>query len=224
MWHFDPLRTITCRPAQTEEKNHATSLWVTYGKHIESSSWWRLSRERLLLQIRSHTNSSWCCIGNNPIHWQKIPPPPGIEPASHLVVQVKSSIFDHLTTGARTFKDKPYGQGNTDITKKMLKRREECDTYLTHICRHRWGRGSPVKRLNIGSFQPKLRLSSAVDVDSMSTADESQVLAESSLYFIFSPGSFCSINVYIHESGRWHILPFLLTFFVILPFQVFLLY
>ena len=24
--------------------------------------------------------------------------------------------------------------------KKMLKRREECDTYLTHVCRHCWSR------------------------------------------------------------------------------------
>ena len=41
----------------------------------------------------------------------------------------------------------------------MLKRREECDAYLTHVCRHHWSRKSPVKRLNIRSFQPKLWLS-----------------------------------------------------------------
>ena len=47
------------------------------------------------------------------------------------------------------------------------------------------------------------------------------VFAESSLYFIFSPGSFCSSNVYRHESGRCRTLPFFLTF-IISPFQVFL--
>ena len=50
------------------------------------------------------------------------------------------------------------------------------------------------------------------------------VLTESSLYFIFSLGSLCHSNVYRHESGRSHTLPFFLTFFIISPFQVFLLY
>ena len=36
----------------------------------------------------------------------------------------------------------------------MLKRREECETYLKHVCRHRWSKESPVKRWNIRSFQP----------------------------------------------------------------------
>ena len=44
----------------------------------------------------------------------------------------------------------------------MLKRMEECDTYLTHVCRHHWSRESPVKRLNTRNFQP-----SAVDVDTV---------------------------------------------------------
>jgi hypothetical protein len=44
----------------------------------------------------------------------------------------------------------------------MLKRREECDTYLTHICR----------------------------------LMKATVLAESSLFFILSPGSLCSSDVY----------------------------
>ena len=37
------------------------------------------------------------------------------------------------------------------------------------------------------------------------------VLAESSTYFIFSPGSLHSSNIYRCESGRWRILPFFLT-------------
>ena len=48
----------------------------------------------------------------------------------------------------------------------MLKRREERDTYLIHICRHHWSGESPVERLNIRSFQPTLWISAAVDVDS----------------------------------------------------------
>ena len=50
------------------------------------------------------------------------------------------------------------------------------------------------------------------------------LLAKSSLYFIFLPGSLCSSNVYRHESGRCHTLPFFLTFSIISPFQVFLLH
>ena len=126
----------------------------------------------------------------------------------------------------------------------MLKRREECDTYLTHFCRHHCTRDSLVKRQNIRSFQPTLWVSSAADIDcqSTSTADESQcwlkgpytlsfhralsaslhlqlmkatVLAESSLHFIFPPGSLQYSDVYRHESGRFQVLPFFLTFFII---------
>ena len=51
------------------------------------------------------------------------------------------------------------------------------------------------------------------------------MLAESSvLYFIFSLGSLPYSDVYRRESGKCHTLPFFLTFFTILPFQVFLLY
>ena len=39
------------------------------------------------------------------------------------------------------------------------------------------------------------------------------LLEESSLYFIFSPGSLCYSDVYRRESGRCHTLPFFLTFF-----------
>ena len=48
----------------------------------------------------------------------------------------------------------------------LIKRREEKDTYLTHVCRHCWSKESMVKRLNIRSFQPTLWHSSAVVVAS----------------------------------------------------------
>jgi hypothetical protein len=48
--------------------------------------------------------------------------------------------------------------------------------------------------------------------------------AESSLYFIFSPGSLRSSDVYRCESGRCCTLLFFLMFFIISAFQVFLLY
>jgi hypothetical protein len=51
------------------------------------------------------------------------------------------------------------------------------------------------------------------------------VLAESSLYFIFSPGCLLSSDIYRRVSGRHHTPPlFFLTFFIISPFQVFLLH
>ena len=77
----------------------------------------------------------------------------------------------------------------------MFKKKEECDTYLTHVCRHHSSGAS-------------------------STADKlmkATVLAESCLYFIFPPGSLCSSDVYRHESGRCHTVLFFLTFFKTLP-------
>ena len=62
--------------------------------------------------------------------------------------------------------------------KKMLKRWEYCDTYLTHVSRH----------------------------------------------YLFGQYSLCYFDVYRHESGRCHTLTFFLTFFMISPFQLFLLY
>ena len=59
---------------------------------------------------------------------------------------------------------RPYGLNSASLKKinwyykNMLKRREECDSYLTHICRRHSSRDSPVKRLNIRSFQPTLWL------------------------------------------------------------------
>ena len=48
---------------------------------------------------------------------------------------------------------------------KNVKRREECNTYLTHICRLHCSGDSMEKRSNIRRFQPTLRLSLAVEVD-----------------------------------------------------------
>ena len=45
----------------------------------------------------------------------------------------------------------------------MLKRREECNTNLTQVCRHHWSLESMVKIWNIRNFQPTLWLLSAVD-------------------------------------------------------------
>jgi hypothetical protein len=105
----------------------------------------------------------------------------------------------------------------------MLKRREESDTYLTHVCRHLNSGDSLEKRLNMRSFQPSLWLSSAVDVykDWVSLhlclqLMKATVLAESSSYLIFSPGYLRYWDVNRHESGRCHSLPFFLTFFIIM--------
>ena len=71
----------------------------------------------------------------------------------------------------------------------MLKRREECDTYLTHICKYHYSRErAPWKDIHLQLIKVT-------------------VLAESSIYFIFSPGSLRSSNVYGLESIRCHTLP-----------------
>jgi hypothetical protein len=36
--------------------------------------------------------------------------------------------------------------------KNILKRREECETYLTQVYRHHWSRESPMKIDEIGAF------------------------------------------------------------------------
>ena len=60
---------------------------------------------------------------------------------------------------------------------------------------------------------------------STSTADESHSAGWKLEFHPFSSWSICSSDVYRHESGRCHSLPFfLIYFFIILPFQDFLLY
>ena len=56
------------------------------------------------------------------------------------------------------------------MIKNILKWREESDTYLTHVCRHRRSRQISMKVNELGSFQPKLWLSSAVGVLQMSVS------------------------------------------------------
>ena len=50
------------------------------------------------------------------------------------------------------------------------------------------------------------------------------VLAESSTYFVYSPGSLCSSGVHKHESYRCHTLPLFLTFFLSFHFSMFSFY
>ena len=96
----------------------------------------------------------------------------------------------------------------------MLKKKEECDTYLSHVFRHHSSIKNPVQRQNIRqSFQPTLWLSSAVEVSLFLQLMKGTVLAESSLCFIFALGPPGYGNVYKHETGRCRTLPSFLTFF-----------
>ena len=83
------------------------------------------------------------------------------------------------------------------MIKNKLKRREECNTYLIHICRH-----CIVYKLQ---WNNKHRLN---------LADESHSVGWKLLFCIFSPGSLCSCEVYRHESGSCRTLPSILTFFI----------
>ena len=86
----------------------------------------------------------------------------------------------------------------------MLNRREECDTYMTHVCRDHYSGGNPEKR--------KYKIELSANTVAFISYRYSLVLAESSLYFIFSPGSLHYADVYRHESRRCRILPFFLRF------------
>ena len=92
---------------------------------------------------------------------------------------------------------------------KTLKR-EECDTYLIHIFRHRWSRENPAKRSNMELSANNAWLSSVVVYVYNWWKPQCWLKA---LYLIFSPGSLHSSNVYRHESDRCRTLPFFLTFF-----------
>ena len=76
----------------------------------------------------------------------------------------------------------------------------------------------------ISRMKTKREASTNIKGKSTSTVNTVAFMAESSIYFIFSPGSLCSSDVYRCESGRCCTLPFFLTFFIISSFQVFLLY
>ena len=90
----------------------------------------------------------------------------------------------------------------------MLERREEYGTYLTHICRHCCSRKNPVRRQNIRSFQPTLWLVKAT------------VLAESSLYFVFSLSFFRSSNVHRRVSRCCTLSMF---YFILQCFQIYVI-
>ena len=62
----------------------------------------------------------------------------------------------------------------------MLKRRKECVTYLTHICRHRRSGENPVKRFKI-ELSANIVAFITVEVDS-SIADESHSASWKLLY------------------------------------------
>jgi hypothetical protein len=69
----------------------------------------------------------------------------------------------------------------------MLKRREESDTYLTHICRHYSSRESPEKKITYEELSEntvafiRYRLRCSLYLQPM----KATVLAESSSYFFF---------------------------------------
>ena len=86
----------------------------------------------------------------------------------------------------------------------MLKWREECYTYLTHVYRHHWRGESPVKRWNSLCLQ----LIKAI------------MFAEISLYFIFSPGSLHSSDAYRSESGRCRTFPIFFFPCIIIKIEV----
>ena len=100
------------------------------------------------------------------------------------------------------------------IIKNILKRREESNTYLTLVCRHPHSKDSPGVKMkhekpsaNTGFHQLQTQMQ-CLHLQLM----KATVLAESSSYFIFSPGYLHYEDVHRCESGRCHSLPFFLTF------------
>jgi hypothetical protein len=61
---------------------------------------------------------------------------------------------------------------------KMLKSREECDTYLTHVCRHRCSRQITMKVDVLGAFSQHCGFNLPLQLM------RATLLAESSYYFI----------------------------------------
>jgi hypothetical protein len=52
----------------------------------------------------------------------------------------------------------PFSQGNKYDTDNSFKRREECNTYLTHVCRHHWSRESQLSSNIVAFISYRLRL------------------------------------------------------------------
>ena len=86
----------------------------------------------------------------------------------------------------------------------ILKRREESNTYLFHVCRHRRSR------------QVMMKIA-----DSTSTADESHSAGWKLQFHQFSLWSVCSGDVYRHDTGRCRSLPFFLIYFYYFTFPGF---
>ena len=94
----------------------------------------------------------------------------------------------------------------------MIKRREESGTYLTHVCRHHSSGDSLEKRLNMGRLVNTVAFMSCRHKKLHLQLIKATVLAESSLYFIFSPGYLHYCDAYRQGSGRCCSLSFFLTF------------
>ena len=77
------------------------------------------------------------------------------------------------------------------MIKKMLKWREECEIYLTRICRHRWSGENLMKRYNI-----ELTANTVAFISCRLTKKKKSQCSIKALYFIFSPSSFHSSDVY----------------------------
>ena len=129
--------------------------------------------------------------------------------------KTSASLLEYSTKMKNWIKVFSYYSGFQQHDKKCLKyEKSATPTWLSSVDITVSEIDSPEKRIDIRSYQPTLWLSTAVDIT---------VLAESSLYFIFSPG-YLAIVMSTDMSGRCRTLPFFLTFFITLPFQVFLLY
>ena len=96
----------------------------------------------------------------------------------------------------------------------MFTRRDESDTYLTHVSRHPCRGDSTEKRWNMRAFSQHFGQSTSI-------ADESHSVSWKFSYFISSPHYHCYKDVYRHESGRCHSFPFLLTFSTMFFFSLF---
>ena len=88
----------------------------------------------------------------------------------------------------------------------MLKIRQECDTYLTHICGHHRNRENPVKKIKY-----KIELSANTGFHQLQT--QTLLLIALSYINIFSLGSLRYGDVYKCKPGRYRTLPFFLIFF-----------
>ena len=95
-----PFRARTSQPTpglaptcpQTEENDHSASLGVICGQHDELPAVFRFKDWSCRYKSVTYPNSSRFWGDTDPIHWPKIPPPRGIEPAPHLRIRVQSSM------------------------------------------------------------------------------------------------------------------------------------